>query len=344
VSLRPLLVANVDVTMGGGEVGLRMLASGLAERGHRPLVAVPGRGGFAADLDHVVFSPDPGDGDALEAAAAHCDLVHVYSGRMLDAVERVGITRPVVYHELLPNPDALDEHRAHRADLVICNSRATAARFRSVGARNVEIVYNGVAPPRPPAVSLGLDPRRRTIGIIGGTVLRKGQLDALPALLDVVAATDDVDVVFIGRAGGAEAMRLRRHARASGGRIRLLGWVPDVADHLHELALVLVPSRSEGFGRVAVESLRAGVPVLATRVDGLVEALAGHPDPWLPADRRRWAERIRRELDAPSLDARELRAAAARFDPERFVAEIEQIHWRLATRGARPVAPGVKRG
>ena len=88
------------------------------------------------------------------------------------------------------------------------------------------------------------------------------------------------------------------------------------------LALVLVPSRSEGFGRVAVEALRAGVPVLARPVEGLLEALAGHRDPWLPADPRDWAARIEAELMHPTHTADELRAAAARFDPDRFVDEV----------------------
>ncbi len=41
-SLRPLLVANYDVVLGGGEVGLGMLVDGLLARGHRPTLAVPG--------------------------------------------------------------------------------------------------------------------------------------------------------------------------------------------------------------------------------------------------------------------------------------------------------------
>ncbi len=36
--LRPLLVANFDRVVGGGEVGLLMLADGLHARGHRPLL------------------------------------------------------------------------------------------------------------------------------------------------------------------------------------------------------------------------------------------------------------------------------------------------------------------
>jgi glycosyltransferase involved in cell wall biosynthesis len=191
------------------------------------------------------------------------------------------------------------------------------------------VVYNGVRAPCPTRASLGTDPRRRTIGVVGNICPRKGQLDALPALEQVLASRHEVDVVFVGHAAGAIAAALRDRADASSGRIRLAGFVPEAAALLGELDLVLVPSRSEGFGRVAVESLRAGVPVLATRVGGLVEALADLEDPWLPDDRQQWPERILRELDHPSHTPDELRAAGRRFDPDRHVDAIVATYREL---------------
>jgi len=328
MTLRPLLVANYDRVFGGGEVGLLMLAEGLRRRGHRPLIAVPGHGPLAANLERVRIDPRrPAIDHDLARLAADADLVHVYSTAAMAAVDRSDIDKPIVHHALVPNRHPSDARLAARAHVVVCNSHATAARF--AGSRNVEVVYNGVAEPSRPATSLGLDPRRRTIALIGGTVLRKGQLDALPALLDVVATADDVDAIFIGRSGGPEALRLRRYALASQGRLRLLGHVPRVADHMSQFVLVLVPSRSEGFGRVAVEAMRAGTPVLATRVEGLQEALSDLSDPWLPDDSTNWAARIMSELDNPSHTPDELRAAGRRFEPPRFLSAIEDIYHRL---------------
>jgi glycosyltransferase involved in cell wall biosynthesis len=196
----------------------------------------------------------------------------------------------------------------------------------------VRVVYNGVRLPRPAASRLDLPVGRRVVGILGSTCPRKGQLDALPALEAVLAARSDVDVAFVGHVGGPVGLAVSERAAASGGRIHLLGWVPDIADHLSELALVLVPSRSEGFGRAAVEALRAGVPVLATRVEGLVEALDGLRDPFLPDDRSAWAPRILRELDSPAHGRDELQAAAARFDPARYTAEILDCYRRVCGR------------
>ncbi len=328
-SLRPLLVANHDHVLGGGEVGLRMLVDGLVERGHRPTLAVPGeRTLFGRCHEQPVPQALPDMALALRELAGAHDLVHVYSVRagLGAALARTG--KPLLLHLLTPDPGDYDAVVAPFADAILCNSRATAERFPDGAAR---VVHNGVRAPRRAGSGLGTNPRHRTVGVVGNICARKGQRDVLPALEQVMASRNDVDVVFAGHATGAIAAELRDRARAWSGRIRLLGFVPGIADRLGELDLVLVPSRSEGFGRVAVESLCAGVPVLATRTGGLVEALAGLHDPWLPDDRGAWPARILEELERPTHTPDQLRAAGRRFDPRRHLDQVISIYRELVS-------------
>ena len=51
------------------------------------------------------------------------------------------------------------------------------------------------------------------------------------------------------------------------------GWVSPPADYLSTLDLFVVPSRVEPFGLVVAESMAAGVPVIASRIDGPREIL-----------------------------------------------------------------------
>jgi glycosyltransferase involved in cell wall biosynthesis len=55
--------------------------------------------------------------------------------------------------------------------------------------------------------------------------------------------------------------------------VRNLGWQPGtrIQQEMKEAAIVIMPSRWEGFGYVAVEAMRAGRPVLAADVGGLPE-------------------------------------------------------------------------
>jgi glycosyltransferase involved in cell wall biosynthesis len=332
---RPLLVANHGFVLGGGEVGLRMLLDGLMTRGHRPVLAVPGSDRLFPEWNQTSLLPASAV-STLRALADACDVIHTFSVRAARLALRAATDKPVLLHALTATPHAGDAPISRAVTGVICNSRATARRFETFV--SPRIVYNGVRAPVSPVTPAHVRPGRRTIGLVGNVNPRKGQFDALPVLTRVLALRDDVDVVFAGRLGGVLGSVLRDRVLASGGRMRVLGFVPDIADHLASYALVLVPSRSEGFGRVAVEALRAGTPVLATAVEGLLEALGELRDPWLPADRAAWPARIVRELDAPTHTRHELEAAGSRFAPDAYIDAIVGCY-EDARRGAWQATP-----
>ena len=82
--------------------------------------------------------------------------------------------------------------------------------------------------------------------------------------------------------------------------------------------LVVLPSRGETYGMVVTEALARGLPVLATAVGGLPDALGRAPDggvPGLlvpPGDAAALAGALRRWLTDADLRARLRRSAAAR--------------------------------
>ncbi|HWU48297.1 MAG TPA: glycosyltransferase, partial [Asticcacaulis sp.] len=58
-------------------------------------------------------------------------------------------------------------------------------------------------------------------------------------------------------------------------RVDFAGWIAEPADFLHGLDLSALPSRVEPFGLVVAESMAAGVPIVATNIDGPKEILRG---------------------------------------------------------------------
>ena len=58
-----------------------------------------------------------------------------------------------------------------------------------------------------------------------------------------------------------------------GNDVLFIGQVPNIADYLSVADLLLLPSETESFGLAALEALACEVPVIATRVGGLVEVV-----------------------------------------------------------------------
>jgi phosphatidyl-myo-inositol dimannoside synthase len=111
-----------------------------------------------------------------------------------------------------------------------------------------------------------------------------------------------------------------------GGRVRLLGALPDpaVREILQGADLFVMPNIPvgndlEGLGLVILEAGACGLPVLASRLEGVEDAVCegvnGHLLP--SGDSATWAAHIQRFLDVPDRD-RGLRSGAADFIRTRF--------------------------
>ncbi|MFN7144902.1 MAG: glycosyltransferase [Myxococcota bacterium] len=119
-------------------------------------------------------------------------------------------------------------------------------------------------------------------------------------------------------------------------RVRLLGRREDVPALLAEADILAVPSRWEGFGLAAAEGLAAGVPVVASDVDGLREVV-GDAGVLVPAeDRVALRSALARLRDDPGLrqklGVRGRERAVERFDLRETVRRYESLYGELAVR------------
>jgi len=131
----------------------------------------------------------------------------------------------------------------------------------------------------------------------------------------------DVELLVVGGPSGPMASGpggLAKLARAEGvpDRVRFLTPQPQdrLAQVLRAADLLLVPSRSESFGLIALEAQACGTPVVATRVGGLSHAIGdGTTGVLMPSrDPADWATAVAGLLDHPR------RLAAMRLAAERF--------------------------
>lgn len=124
------------------------------------------------------------------------------------------------------------------------------------------------------------------------------------------------------------------------------GFRPDVPEIISTLDLLVLPSHYEPFGRVLVEAMAAGKPVIGTNVGGIPEIIEdGVTGLLVPSHSPdKLAEAIITILQNPSL-ARQMgeagrRRARERFSVEQHVAKIQEVYEELGSPRRRIPARG----
>jgi glycosyltransferase involved in cell wall biosynthesis len=142
------------------------------------------------------------------------------------------------------------------------------------------IEENDFAPPKPK-----VDHPPNRILIVGSPAPGKGWADLTEALylLDKEGARGRLQIDFTGAEPNAASNDLKLE-RLAGVEANFLGRVEKFHELLRQYDLVIVPSRMECFGTAAIETLAAGVPLLATQT-GAVTTVLDNPELLVPPER-----------------------------------------------------------
>jgi glycosyltransferase involved in cell wall biosynthesis len=229
---------------------------------------------------------------------------------------------------------------AKGADQVLCVSPDLEARLRAAGARGVARAVVAAYPAEPvTAEPVTGDFTSREPVIRSPYVLAAGRLaeqKGFGTLLEAAARWQDLDpcpgLVIAG--DGPLAGRLRARAANLGVAAAFPGRVSELPAMLARAAVFVLPSNWEGQPLVLQEALRAGVPIVATRVGGVPGLVGGAALLVAAGDAAELAAAVRMVLTDPALAAR-LRAAAAAA-AKRLPAEADAVAAALAAYAARP--------
>jgi glycosyltransferase involved in cell wall biosynthesis len=210
----------------------------------------------------------------------HPDAVHIFGGPGGVLFTRP-LEVPLVYHAHHTYAQAYGrlqvrralggiEARAYRrASRVLAVSATTAAVVRAMGVPGdrVEVIPPGVDIHESSATQR--EPGR--LLFVGRLEHEKGVLDALNVMSTLGASGRSVRGCVIGT--GSLAGEVKR--RAGSGPIEYLGNVDDGTLHREyaRAALLLMPSKYEGLGRVALEAQAAQTPVVGYDIGGLRDAV-----------------------------------------------------------------------
>lgn len=226
-------------------------------------------------------------------------------------------------------------------DATIAISTAVADEARSLGIKRLQQIDNGI----PISLFLSIPTRPwvspiRVISVGRISPEKKGQDILIRAVKRCVDHGFDIECTLVGSPaiGDFESLPLLEELASSIGirdRIHFIQGRTDVAELLADANIFVLPSRWEGFGLALVEAMAAGLPVIASNVDGPGEIIADGIDGLLfkPGSDAQLAEKIAMLVQSPAL-ADTLRrngcAKSCQYDISRMRGEYMALYGWLA--------------
>lgn len=276
----------------------------------------------------------------LKPDVLHANLRHPWScqyalaaGNLTPAVKTVAVQQCTAPPERRSQV-TLNRLNFTRLDAHVAVSRATAEKIEtwaSLPPHSLQVIYNGIDDPPPPATPVPRFANGSIIGSVGRLHPQKGYeylLRALPSM-------PDATVVLVG--DGPERGALERLAGRLGvaARVRFAGWQADPVPWLSTFDVFAMPSLFEGFPRAGVEAMLAGLPVVGSGVDGIPEGIVDGETGILvpPEDANALAEALNALIADPDRRRRmgELgrRRALEKFSLAKSAREFESLYSEL---------------
>jgi glycogen synthase len=232
-------------------------------------------------------------------------------------------------------------HEALRATThIVAVSHAMAAQIQRrlpELADRCSVIHNALPEPGAPPSPVPFAPPR--LLCVGRVTEQKGFDVAVAALPLVCEEFPDVELVIAGDGDASESLRELARRLSVSDRVRMLGWTPveQVPGLIDSATLVLMPSRWEPFGLVALQAGQRSRACLASRVGGLPEVVRHERTGLLlaPDQPAQWAEAIRallRDRGRTEALGREAKRFVSReFSLTRHADAYESLYRQLAS-------------
>lgn len=304
---RILYLSACGNVRGGGEISLLLLIRNLDRARFSPVLALPERGNLESEAIRMEIPYHFVDVPQLKSPLApvsvplavtgmrkliereNIDIVHANAatrGTFIAglAAGRAGI--PSVWHvRIIDSEGMMDKLLFSIYTKIITNSVATGAKFRRFKGfeRKVTTVHNAVdlldfhpsEPDLEARRSLGAGPDDILVGAVGRVVAYKGHSYLVEAA-DMLARDKApwaalLRFAIVGDGPLLDKIKAQAASSAAADRITFTGHRNDIPAVMNALDIFVLPSDAEHFGRVAIEAMACGKPVIGTDAGGVPE-------------------------------------------------------------------------
>lgn len=196
----------------------------------------------------------------------HCQgFLSSFLGFCLSAI--TGVPYIVTVQRLEKKNNPLKNFIYRNASFCIAASRAIRNNFEDIGVKNIEIIPNGIDLEK--FRGLTRPPHREF------TVVTVARLEKVKGIAYLIESVNDFRLVILG--DGAERKNLEDLTAKLGltGKVQFLGEIPNekVPGYLVSADCFVLPSLKEGFGIAILEAQAAGIPVIGTKVGGILDLI-----------------------------------------------------------------------
>jgi len=193
---------------------------------------------------------------------------------------------------------------------------------------------------------LGIDKDSFIVGTVGWLLPIKGPLVLLEAMEKVWKSYPKINLVYVGKGDLEE--KLRQGAENSGhtDHLKLLGWRNDVHEIMGIFDCFVLPSMNEGMGRVVVEAMATGCPVVASNTGGIPDLVKDGHNGLLapPGNAKTLADAILKIIEHPTLAATFVnngREVCKRYSQQAMIDKLHRLYAHALTEQTKSAIPAV---
>jgi glycosyltransferase involved in cell wall biosynthesis len=179
--------------------------------------------------------------------------------------------------------------------------------------------------------SLGLEQHEAVIGFVGWLLPIKGPDYLLKAMDYIWPQKPETTLVMVGKGDLDVDLRGEALRKNINGKVKFLGWRQDIHELMPIFDMLVLPSLNEGMGRVLVEAMAAGKPVVASRVGGIPDLIEDGRTGYLvpPADEKALADAILKLLNDRGharLMGQRGKQRCQQFSLEAMIAKLDDLY------------------
>ncbi len=209
----------------------------------------------------------------------------------------------------------------------------------------VEVIYNGVVLEKFGLVDelrvqrvrkeLNINPNELVVGMVANFSWIKGHEALLAAAPEIIKEVPNVKFMLVGEGALLQSLKSQVASLKLEDKFIFLGKRTDIPELLSIMDVSLNLSYSEGMSNTILESMAAGVPVVATAADGNLETVIDNVTGLLvsPKDVGATAQAIIKLLKdenlRKSLGGNARRIAREKFDSKIMIGKMEQLYTKL---------------